>query len=244
MEITTTARQPSERCALDIVGPTGENNKRNRYILTFHSDLTKFMAAILIPMQDGETVAHEFVQNFVLKYGIPEVILTDQGANVLSELFTRICKLLNIKKIQTTAFHPESNCSLERGHKVLVEYFRHYIAEDQRDWDEWIVYATYVYNVMILRATGYLPFELIFGHSARIPSALQAQPTPRFNYDDNVSELRGCLQSAHAVTRENLLQSKARSKLYYDKKAVRIALHVGDKALLFDESVRRAGLGS
>jgi hypothetical protein len=45
-----------------------------------------------------------------------------------------VCKLLQIKKIQTTAFHPELNGSLERGHKVLVEYLRHYIAEDQLDW--------------------------------------------------------------------------------------------------------------
>jgi hypothetical protein len=36
-----------------------------------------------------------------------------------------------------------------------------------------------------------------------------------------------------------LLQSKARSKLNYDKKVVRIALQVGDKVLLFDVSVRR-----
>jgi len=100
-----------------------------------------------------------------------------------------------------------------------------------------------VYNITTHRATGYLPFELIFDHRARIPSALQAQPTPRYNYDDDVSELRGRLQSVHAVTRENLLQSKTRRKLYYDKKAVRVALHVGDKAL-FDESVRRADQGS
>jgi hypothetical protein len=84
-----------------------------------------------------------------------------------------------------TAFHPESNGSLVRGHKVLVEYLRHYIAEDQRDWDEWIAYATYVYNVMTHRATEYSPFEL-FGHRARILTALQAQPTPRYNYDDYV----------------------------------------------------------
>ena len=30
MEITTTARRPFERCALDIVGPTGVTNKGNR----------------------------------------------------------------------------------------------------------------------------------------------------------------------------------------------------------------------
>jgi hypothetical protein len=101
----------------------------------------------------------------------------------------------------------------------------------------WIAYATYVYNVMTHRATGYSPFELLFGHRAHIPTALQAPPTPRYNYDDYVSELRGRLQSAHAIVRKNLLQSKARSKLDY-KKAVRIALQVGDK-VLFDKSVRR-----
>jgi hypothetical protein len=237
MEITITARKSFERCALDIVGPTDVTNKGNRYILTFQDDLTKFMAAIPNATQDAETVAREFVQNIVLKYGIPEVILTDQGANFLSDLFANVCKLLEIKKTQTTAFHPESNGSLERGHLVIVEYLRHYIAEDQRNWDEWIAYATY--NVTTHRATGYSPFELLNGHKACIPTVLQARPTPRYNYDDYVSELRGRLQSAHAIARENLLQSKARSKLDYNKKTVSIALSVGDKVLLFDESVRR-----
>ena len=40
MEITTAARQPFERCALDIVGPTDETNAGNRYILTFQDYLT------------------------------------------------------------------------------------------------------------------------------------------------------------------------------------------------------------
>ena len=89
MEITTTARRPFERCALDIVVPTAVTNRGNRYILTFQDDLTKFIAAIPILTQDAETVAREFVQGIVLRYGIPEVILTDQGANFLSELFKR-----------------------------------------------------------------------------------------------------------------------------------------------------------
>jgi hypothetical protein len=230
MEITTTARQLFERCALDIVGPTGVTNKGNRYILTFQDELTKFMAATPIPTQDAETVAREFVQNIILKYGIPEVILTNRGAIFLSELFACVCKLLQIKKIQTTAFHPESNGGLERGHKVLVKYLRRYFAEDQRDWDERIACATCVYNVTTYIPTGCSPFELLFGHRARIPSALQAHPTPRYNCEDYVSELRGSLQSAHAIARENVLQSKARSKLVYDKKALRIALHVGIKS--------------
>ena len=51
--------------------------------------------------------------------------------------------------------------------------------------------------------------------------------------------MKGRLQSAHAIARESLLQSKARRKVDYVKKAVHIAPHVGDRVLLFDESVRR-----
>jgi transposase InsO family protein len=190
-----------------------------------------------IPTQDEETVAREFVRNIVLKFGTPEVVLTDKGSNLLSEMFRNTCKLLRIKKIHTTAFHLESNGGLERGHRVLVEYLRHYVTEDQRDWDEWIPYATSVYNLTTHRATSYTPFALLFGYRARIPSSLQQQPTPKYNYDDYVSELKGRMQAAHAIARDRLVESKTRSKQDYDRKVVQIALKVGDKVLLFDESV-------
>ena len=239
MEITTTARKPFERCAIDIVGPTTETNKGNRYILTFQDNLTKFVVAEPIQAQDAETVAREFVRSVILKFGTSEVILSDQGSNFLSELFRNTCKLLRIKKINTTAFHPESNGGLERGHRVLVEYLRHYITEDQRDWDDWIPYATYVYNTTTHRTTGYTPFELLFGYEARVPSSLQEQPTPRYNYDDYVGELKGRMQTAHAIARDRLVEGKVRSKRDYDKKAVPLTLKVGDRVLLYDESVRR-----
>jgi len=122
MEITTTARHLFERCALDIVGPMTETMSGNKYVLTCQDELSKFLVAIPIPQQDAETVAREFVWNIILKFGAPAQILADQGSNFLSDLFKSTCKLLRIKKIQTTAFHPKSNGSLERSHRVLTEY--------------------------------------------------------------------------------------------------------------------------
>ena len=150
-----------------------------------------------------------------------------------SRTFVDCCRLRKFKRLRSTQ---NQTAVLNVVIGLLLNIFRHYIAEDQRDWDEWVAY---VYNVTTHRATGYSPFELLFGHRARIPSVLRAQPTPRYNYDDYVSELKGRLQSAHAIARENLLQSKERSKVDYGKKTVYIAPHVGDKVLLFDESVRR-----
>jgi hypothetical protein len=84
MEITTTARHPFEKCALDIVGPLTETMSGNKYILTFQDDLSKFLVAVPIPEQNAETVAREFVLNIILKFGAPAQVLTDQGSNFLS----------------------------------------------------------------------------------------------------------------------------------------------------------------
>jgi hypothetical protein len=197
MEITTTAEHPFEKCALDIVGPLPETDQGNKYILTFQDDLSKFMSAIPIPQQDAETVAREFVLNIVWKMGTPKQILTDQGSNFLSDLFKSTCKLLKIEKLQTTAFRPEANGGIEKSHRVLAEYLRHYVNEDQRNWDVWVPYAMYVYNTTEHSATGYTPFELVYGFQSTLPSTLHETPSTQYNYDDFVTELRSRLQTAH-----------------------------------------------
>jgi hypothetical protein len=130
----------------------------NKYTLTFQDDLSKCVVAVPIGQQDAETVARAFVANIVLKYGTPSILQTDQGANFISEVFQNTCKIPKIKKIPSIAFHPQSQGSIERSHCVLAEYHRHYVNEDQINWDEWVPFATYVYNTMVPAATGFTPF--------------------------------------------------------------------------------------
>jgi len=180
LKITDTPDKPFEKCALDIVGPLTITSTGNKYILTFQDNLTKFSKAIPIPNQEAATVAREFTIKIVLEYGIPEEVLTDQGTNFVSEMFKNVCKLLKINKVQTTAYHPESNGALERSHRTLTEYLRHYINADQTDWDEWLPYAIFTYNTTPHTATGYTPFELVYGHQATLPSALSNPPKPSY----------------------------------------------------------------
>jgi transposase InsO family protein len=162
LQITTTPDVAWEKCSLDIVGPLTTTMDGNRYILTFQDELSKYTLAVPIPQQNAETVAKSFVEEVVLKFGIPQLLLTDQGSNFLSELFANMCKLLKIKKIKTTAYHPQSNGALERTHRVLVEYLRCYIYEDQTNWDKWLPYAIFVFNTTPHTATGFTPHELMF----------------------------------------------------------------------------------
>ena len=237
--ITDTPQGPFEKCALDIVGPLTITDNNNRYLLTFQDCLTKFSKAIPVPNQEANTIAKEFVQKIVLEHGIPDRILTDQGTNFLSEIFKDVCKLLKIEKIQTSAYHPESNGALERTHRTLTEYLRHYINDDQTDWDEWIPYAIFAFNTTPHTATGYTPFELLYGRQANLPSTLSTPPKLTYSYDNYAKELRERIRASNRVAKENLKEEKEKAKEYQDRKAKEIRFKVGDKVLLHDETLRR-----
>jgi len=83
--------------------------------------------AVPLTQQDALTVARAFVEKVVLTYGPPRILQTDQGASFISEVLKNTCIILGIKKIQSTAFHPESLGSIERSHRVLAKYIRHYV---------------------------------------------------------------------------------------------------------------------
>ena len=39
-------------------------------------------------------------------FGVPEALLSDGGTNLLSSLMQDVCKLLGMKKLNTTTHHP------------------------------------------------------------------------------------------------------------------------------------------
>jgi transposase InsO family protein len=93
-----------------------------KYVLTCQDNLSKYFIAVPLQNQTAEEVTIAFVKNIILIYGIPNEIVMDQGANFMSDIFKRICKLFKIDKICMTAYHPESNGALERTHKTLANY--------------------------------------------------------------------------------------------------------------------------
>jgi hypothetical protein len=86
LQITNTPEVVWQNCSLDIVGPFTQTSENNKYSLTFQDELSKNTVAVPVPQQNAMSVAKVFVQEIFLKFGIPQVILTDQGSNFLSDL--------------------------------------------------------------------------------------------------------------------------------------------------------------
>lgn len=133
--------EPFERMALDIVGPLPTTTEGNRYILVFVDHFTKLAEAVPLPDQKAETVARAFVERVVLRHGVPQQELMDRGINFISNLMNETCRLLGIRKLTTTAYHPESNGAVERLNQTIKGLLSHLVANDQRDWDLWMPYV-------------------------------------------------------------------------------------------------------
>jgi hypothetical protein len=79
----------------------------------------------------------------------------------------------------------------------------------------------------------------VYGFRSEVPSALRDTPNVQYNYENYLTELRRRLQLAHEVARQKLISRKEKSKEYYDKRSETFEIQIGQKVMLFDETVCR-----
>ena len=86
---------PFQRIAMDMVGPLPRTPSGHRYILVICDYTTRWPEAIPLKSTDSEHVAEQLIQ-FFSRFGVPEEILTDQGANFTSSLITCLYNLMGV----------------------------------------------------------------------------------------------------------------------------------------------------
>lgn len=236
LTLTTTASSAFEKIFLDLVGPLNQDNEDNRYILTVQCELTKFVGAYPIKSKEAETVAKSFVQNFILQYGIPQEIVTDQGTEFLACVFRESARVLGIKQLHSCAYHHETLGSLENTHKSLGAYLRIQTSKFQDTWSPWVPFWAFAFNNTVHSETKYTPFELVFGKTCKLPTSLLNNNQPIYNFDDYNHELRFRLKSALDDARTNLIESKNKRKCRLDKNCKEINFKFNDKVLLKSET--------
>jgi len=116
---------PFDRVAVDLVGPIHpETDKGNRYILTMVDYATRYPEAVPLKDIKTETVAEAMVNMFT-RVGVPKEILSDQGSQFLSAVMKEVCRLLSVKQLVTTPFHPICNGLVEKFNGTLKTMLIH-----------------------------------------------------------------------------------------------------------------------
>lgn len=143
MQIAIISERPFQRLPLDIVEPLPLKKVINTLLPC--KILTKYTHAKPIPNHESETIANRLIE-FTSIFGIPEALLTDQGTEFNSNLIKELSKLFKIRHMFSSLYHSQTNGALERSHATLKKYLKHFIKENQTDWDLYTSLAMFTYS--------------------------------------------------------------------------------------------------
>jgi transposase InsO family protein len=160
---------PFRRVAVDLVGPIQPaTSKGNRYILTIVDYATRYPEAVALKGIETERVAEALVDVFC-RVGVPKEMLTDMGSQFTSELMAEVSRLLSIRQLTTTPYHPMCNGLVERFNGTSKQILRRLCSERPADWDKYLSASLFTYRDAPQESLGFSPFELVYGHEVRGP---------------------------------------------------------------------------
>ena len=230
-----------DRISCDIVGPLPTTERGFSYVLVITEFLTKWCEAFPINSIDAATIARIIVDEIFTRHGAPRTLLTDRGSNFLSSLMKEVCHLLNIKKLNTTAYHPQTDGLVERFNGTLIESISMFCNSHQTDWDIFIPSILFAYRVSPCVATGDSPFYLLYGREPRLaPDVSLLPPT---DLSTSVAEHRRRIvtqiETAQSLARDNIARAQELMKLQYDRTAADAPFEVGERCWVYTPKVKR-----
>ena len=160
------------------------------------------------------------------RVGIPEEVLTDQGTQFMSECMQEISRLLSIKGLTSTPFHPIFNGLFERWNRTLKSMLKRLCQDQPKQWHRLINPVLFANREVPQESTGFSPFQLLYGRAVRGPGTILKElwtkkmniPKVKTSYE-YLTELREHLEDSLKLAQEELQKSQKRFKKYFDRKA-------------------------
>ena len=103
-----------------------------------------------------------------IQNGCPQRIVLDGARTCLSTV--------GFKEMFVSAYHPQSNGLVERGHDSIVNSLAKYCqGERHKDWVKYLPLALWVDRISVQCSTGYSAFELLYGRECLLPGELSVK---------------------------------------------------------------------
>nr|XP_010314926.1 uncharacterized protein LOC104645271 [Solanum lycopersicum] len=110
---------------MDFIGPiepTASNG--HRFILVTLDYFIKWVEAASYKSVTKKFVANFVRNNLICRFGVPESIITNNGANLNSHLMREICEKFNITHRNSTSYRPQMNGAVEATNKNIKNILR------------------------------------------------------------------------------------------------------------------------
>ena len=227
------ARATWHMLGVDVVGPLTESTDGNKYIVTFIDYFTKFPLAFATKNQTASTIVDLIHEHIVPTYGVPRVIVSDQGPAFTSELYVNETAALGTRVCYTSPYHHQANGLVERWNRTLMGMLKPLTELEPERWDKYIPAALFAYRTTVHASTGNTPFFLMFGRDPDIPGECRMFNVARqFHQAEYAEKLVERLTTAWDMAARANMKAQTQYKEYWDRKAKNRDFRIGDLVLM------------
>jgi hypothetical protein len=198
--------------------------------------LTKWPEVFPAPDQSSATVARLLVEEVVSRHGVPSEILSDRGQAFLSGLMKEVELLLGFHKVNTTAYHPQTNGLVERYNRTLTAMLAKTVEKGGPEWDERLPYVLFAYRASQQASTQESPFYLVYRRDPRLPTPAAMTPKKTRTTTDLKEYGLPLLQKmteAWELAHRSFGQAQKKQKRVYDQRAGTPTFQEGERVFLF-----------
>lgn len=193
------------------------------------------MQAYATTSKSAKTVVDRLFNDYALKFGFPQRIHHDQGAEFENQLVAQLKKSCGVVGSRTTLYHPQGNSQVEHFNRTLLHMLKTLTEKQKTNWKVSLSKLIFAYNSTRCEVTGFSPFYLLFRRSPRLPVDLLfglTSGTGTMDYKEYVRRWKQEMQEAFEITRQTAKKSAERNKKNFDGKMRSSILFPGDCVLV------------
>ena len=230
---------PFSKIAIDLIGPIDPPSQRgHRWVLVIIDYATRYPEAIPLRNIDTESISEALLSVFS-RVGIPSCVVSDQRTKFVSKVMQEVSRLLSIKWIKSSPYHPQANGLVEKCNATLKSMLRKICEEKPKDWDRYIEPLLFAYREAPQHSLMFSPFELLYGRTVRGPMTILKElwSNEKNNVEtqsvyEYVINLRNELEKTCKLASENLVNAQNKQKSHFDVRAKQRTLEPDDLVLL------------
>ena len=227
---------PDERCdsvSMDFIGPLPPDNGFD-CILTITDRLNSDVR--IIPTKTtltAEELAILFFENWYCENGLPLDIVSDRDKLFVSKFWRHLIILTGINHKYSSSYHPQSNGASERTNKTVNQCIRFHVKRNQSGWVKALPLIRFQIMNTVNKSTGFSPFQLRYGRSARVLPPLVPPPPHPSSEHINARTVMEEISTSVADTRNNLMLAKITQAFHSNSaRGSSVSYKIVDKVLL------------
>ncbi|XP_004296026.1 PREDICTED: uncharacterized protein LOC101306711 [Fragaria vesca subsp. vesca] len=224
---------PFSQWGLDFVGRLPPAPGQLKFAIVLVDYNTKWIEAEPLATITTEKVINFLWRNLYCRFGVPQAIITDNGAQFDNETFREFLSEQGTTIFYASPAHPQTNGQVEAINKLIKQNLKKRLEDVKGLWAAKLLKVLWTLRTTPIAATGESPYLLSYGTEAVIPVEMEVPSERVTTYDPetNTTGLRlnmDLLEERQDRAHLRYINKKQKIAKHYNKKFIPRPLKVGD----------------